>query len=369
MVSRALRLALVVAVTALLGPAFAQYAGAPFFTQPLVQSQAFGFEMALQRLAALEHAAAEGGDLDDDWEEVIEGLEHDLGRFMGSLRMADAGLAQAVEEAVEELEEAFEAGADLAEAIAEAREAITEAYAVVVPTGFSSDPTFVAALIADMSLGPIGVGEGYEEAIEGELPAFTLGYVALARVRELWVGIADGATDQQRHDVEEMLAFIGTLYPTPIIDEPIVGNPEEAEAPVQRIIGVLETVVDAELYAGRNLAALAKHLPEELAGACRAYEVGDDALGLEIAISVGYRYLNADLGDFMGFMAPDTHEEIAELIAALTGMSGEDDDDDDEGEADEADDDDEAAANAGDSAALCRDLLDELEEAADVFGG
>lgn len=366
--SRPLRHLLAAVAVVLLGTAMAQYAGAPYFTQPLVQSQALGFEMALQRLTALEFASADEDDLDDDWEEVIEGLEHDLGRFMGSLQAADAELAETVDEAVEELEETFEAGGDLAGVIAEARQALERAYTAVVPAAVRGDPMFVAALIADMSLSPIGVGEGYEEAIEGELPAFTLGYVALARVRELWSELAGDAGEQQRADVEEMLAFIATLYPTPLIDEPIVGNPEEAEAPVQRIIGILETVVDAELYAGRDLAALATRLPEQLAGACGYYDAGDDALGLEIAISVGYRYLNADLGEFMGFMAPDTHEEITELIAALTGVSGEDDDDD-EGETADADDDDDEAVAPGDPAAQCRALLEELEEAADVFGG
>lgn len=366
--SKLLRFATAAVLAVLLsGTAIAQYSGAPFFTQPLVQSQAFGIEMALQRLAALE-LAGDALETDDDWEEVVEGLEADLPRFIGSLRVLEPELAAAVEEALEEVEEAVESGEGLAAAIAEAREALIASYVVLIPEDVRSDPAFVAALITDMSLGEIGVGEGYEEAIEGELPAYTLGVVALERVTRLWNDIAGGASEQQRADVEEMLTFIGTLYPTPTIDAPIVGNPEEAEAPVHRIIGVLETVADAELYPGRDMAVLARHLPEELAGACAAYDAGDEELGTEIAISVGYRYLEADLGDFMEFMAPDVHEDVAELIAALTGMGG-DDDDDDEGEEAEADDDDDDEDAAVDPAAACRELMEALQEASAVFGG
>jgi len=368
-VSKVLRFATVTVGTALLtGMALAQYTFTPFFSQPLVQSQAFGLEMALQRLAALE-LAGDAVETDDDWEEVVEGLEADLARFIGSVRATDPGLADSVLDAVEGVEEAVESGSGMSEAIAEAREALEAAYAAVVPPDVRSSRVFVAALITDMSLGGIGVGEGYEEAIEDELPAYTLGYVALERVRELWAEIASSATDQQRTDVEEMLDFIATLYPVATIDEAIVGNPEEAEAPVHRIIGVLETIVDAELYPGRDMAALARHLPEELAGACERYGAGEDEQATEIVISVGYRYLEADLGDFMEFMAPDVHEEVTELIAALTGMGG--DDDDDEGEEGEegGDEDDDEVAAVEDLAAACRELMEALQEASAVFGG
>lgn len=361
--SRVLRRVAAVILTAMLASASAQYSGAPFFTQPLVQSQAFGLEMALQRLAALELAGEAVGE-DDDWGEVVEGLESDLDRFMGTLLAADATLAATVVAAVEEVEEAYESGTDPAGAIGAARAALDAAYPVVVPADVRSDPAFVAALITDMSLGGIGVGEGYEEAIEDELPAYTLGYVALERVWSLWNDIAGGATTQQRADVEEMLEFIGTLYPTPTIDEALVGNPEEAEAPVHRIVGVLETIVDAELYPGRDMAVLATRLPEQLAGACEAYEAGDGDLGTEIAIAVGYRYLNADLGDFMEFMAPDVHEEAAQLITVLTGLGGEDADE----EGDEGEEHEEAAA-VFDHATACRALLEALHEARGVFGG
>src|SRR5690606_24792745 len=119
---------------------------------------------------------------------------------------------------------------------------------------------------------------------------------------------------------------------------------------------------------GRDMAALAGQLPEHLAGACEAYEAGNVDLGTEIAIAVGYRYLEADLGDFMEFMAPEVHEEAAELIAALTGMGAEDDDDE-EGEEAGAEEGEEEAAPIADPAAACRELQEALQEARAVFGG
>src|SRR5690606_35478507 len=152
-------------------------------------------------------------------------------------------------------------------------------------------------------------------------------------------------------------------------DEPIIGNPEEAEAPVQRVIGLLEVIVDAELFPGRNLAALSAHLPEELSASCQAYEAGEHERALEGVIAVGYLYLNADLGDFLEFMAPEVHDEAAELISALSGLGGEDDDDDEEGEVEGDDEEAEEAVELADPAAACRELIEALREANATLGG
>ena len=343
--------------------ALAQYARAPYFEQTVLQSQAYGLQLAQQRLDALELVGQELGDeLDDDYLEIVEGFEEDLPRFMGTLRARDAQLAADVEGAVEELEEAAEAGEPLAAHIAELRPLLEAANDLVIPADVRSDPVFIAALMVDMALGEGGAGEGYEEAVEGELGEYTMGYASLARLDDLWSQISAGASEQQREDVQEMLDEIAALYPTPTIDAPIIGNPEEAEASVQRMIGVLETIVDAELFPGRDLQALAAHLPAELAGACQAYEAGESERALEGVIAVGYLYLEADLGDFLEFMAPEVHDEAAELIAALTGMGGEDDDDE------EAEDEDDAPALA-DPSASCRELMEALQEASAVLGG
>ena len=124
--------------------ASAQYSRAPFFEQTLVQSQAYGLQLAMQRLDALELA---GDDLDDDFLEVVEGLEQDLARFMGTLRSADPELAEAVEEAVEAVEEAAASGDGLEDAIAEARAQLEAAYEVVIPAEVRSDPAVQAVYL------------------------------------------------------------------------------------------------------------------------------------------------------------------------------------------------------------------------------
>jgi tetratricopeptide (TPR) repeat protein len=374
---RVLLATLVATVLLLANIAFGQYSRAPFFEHTLEVSQAYGIQLSLQRLDALElvdeYAEADEDDdddeeeegLDDDYLEIVEGFESDLARYYGTLAAKDPELAEDVEEAIEALEEAIEEGEDYDDQLVTLRVLLTAAYDVVIPAELRDDPAFVAAVIVELSMGEGGVGEGYEEAVEGELGAYTMGYAALERVTGLWRQIAGGASEQQRADVEEMLEFLETVYPVPVIDEAIVGNPEEAEAPVQRMIGVLETVVDAELFPGRDLAALAAHLPAELAGYCELYEGGEDDLALEGVMAVGYLYLSADLGDFLGFMAPEVNEEIVELIVALTGLEPEEEGDDD----DDDDDDDEEHEELADPGAACRELLEALREAHEVFGG
>ena len=65
----------------------------------------------------------------------------------------------------------------------------------------------------------------------------------------------------------EMLAILDTVIPQPQPPEDITrGNPEEAEAPAQRLVGIIEEVVDANLYAGREPGTLAARLAEETNG-------------------------------------------------------------------------------------------------------
>src|SRR5680860_1731932 len=106
-----------------------------------------------------------------------------------------------------------------------------------------------------------------------------------------------------------MLAVLATVYPQAAPPKAITGSPEEAEAPVQRLVGSLETVVDAELFPGRDMVGLSGRLNEAVAPACEAYDAGDDALGLEIAIAVGDPYAK-HLGGFLGLMSPEAHVEV-----------------------------------------------------------
>ncbi len=360
-------------VVAALGVGQAQYGYTPSFDWTVLQSQAYGLELVAQRLRVVEAFEAP---LDEDLLEQVEAmLEEDAPRFLGTLAARDGALAAALVEALEAVEEAVEEGEDAHEAVGEARDLLERAYTALVPSAVRAAPAFVGALISDLSFGEGGVAEGYEEAADGETYEFTSGWAALQRVKELWNEVAWAADARHRADIQEMLVFLDGVYPSAEPPDAIVGSPEEAEAPAQRLVGLLEPVVDANLFAGRDMPALAAHLAQAIEPACAAYAAGDDARAQEIAIAVGDLYLK-HLGDFVGFMAPETHEEAAEAILALTGLAGEGADEDDEGEEAEAADADEGEDEAAeeeaaldDPAGVCRDLQDALQEAREALGG
>lgn len=360
MVSKLFRGAAFSLVAALIATAFAQYGYQPFFDQPLVQSRAYGMELILVRLRAIDQFDAP---LDDDLAELVEMLESDANRFIGTLRAADPELAAELQDEIEELEEKVEEGRNHHGSVREVTELTQRAYDLIIPSEVRRSPAFIAALIADLTLGEGGVAEGYEEAILDEEPfLFTGGWSSLQSVKALWAQLSVYATPAQAADVDEMIAQLDGIYFAPEPPEPLVGNPEEAEAPAQRMLGLIEPIADAEVFAGRDMPALAVSLVATQAQACRAYDAGDDEVGLEGVYAVGEMYARY-LAGFLGFMAPDVHEEAAEVIYALTGIQ-------DEGAEDEEDEDDEdERPEVADPAAACRELLEALEEAVEVLGG
>ncbi len=361
MVSRLFRGTAVSLVVAFIATAFAQYGYQPFFDQPLIQSRAYGMELILVRLRAIDQFDAP---LDDDLMELIELIgESDVNRFIGTLRAADPELADELLDEIEELEEKAEEGRNHHGSVREVRELTERAYDLIIPSQVRKSPAFLAALIADLTLGEGGIAEGYEEAIGDEEPfLFTGGWSSLQSVKELWSQLTIYATPAQAADVNEMLAQLDDIYFSPEPPEPLVGNPEEAEAPAQRMLGLIEPIADAEVFAGRDMQALAVSLVATQAQACRAYDAGNDEVGLEGVYAVGEMYARY-LAGFLGFMAPDVHEEAAETIYALTGIQ-------DEGAEDEEDEDDEdERPEVADPAGACRELLEALEEAVEVLGG
>lgn len=345
----------------LAGMAFAQYGYSPFFDQPLVQNQGYGFELVLQRLRVVDAFTAP---LNEELnEQVEEMLDSDVKRFIGTLAERDTQLASDLLEALAEVAALVDDGEDASAAVAAARELVWRAYDVVVHPDIRHSPAFIGGLISDLSLGEGGVAEGYEEAADGgeDLWVYTSGWSALQRVNELWAQVAVVATAQQRLDVEEMLVILNELYPQAQPPEAITGSPEEAEAPVQRMLGIIEAVTDAELFAGRDLKALAGHLATETAATCAYYRAGNDAVALEGMFAIGELYVRY-LADFLDFMIPEVHEEAYAVINGLTGLEAESaEDDDDEGE--------ETQALGADPAGSCMELQEALEEAFVALGG
>jgi hypothetical protein len=170
--------------------------------------------------------------------------------------------------------------------------------------------------MASLLLDEGGVAEGYEEAVEGEAPAYTTGWFALQRVKALWDGLAPQATPEQAGDVGAMLAILDGLFPTEALPARLSPDPEQAEAPAQMLVGLLEGVADADLYPGRNLAAAAGLVHSIAAGACARIEAGDDDVGAE-ELRIAGAYYDQTVADTLVVLAPDAGAAIAESLDSL----------------------------------------------------
>jgi hypothetical protein len=319
------------------GAQSSSYANAPFREHPMEVAQA----VALERIAVAARALAvtavsdEGDDeaeAADDQATADSGEEReeeggpliDFGLLRASLAAASAELEEKLAAAIGEMVEAAKAGKGAAEPT-EGVIRLTEEARGRLLTGAAVDmPGFQAALMASLLLDEGGVAEGYEEATEGEASAYATGYFALQRVKSLWEGLAGQASPQQSTDVEAMLAMLDGLFPSQRMPEHLSPDLEQAEAPAQQLVGLLEGVADAELYLGRDLAAATAVIHDLAAKGCASLEVGKEALGVE-ELRIAAAYYGQTVRDTLGMMAPEAAAVIAEGLEAL-----------DEGRADEA---------------------------------
>lgn len=327
--------------------AHAQYTHQPFFDHTVELSRAIGVELAAQRLRIV---MALEPPFDDEFAEVVENLTGpDWERFGGTLAALDGEMAEALHERLEAIAEGVEEGEDVTGLVPEALRMLAEAYDKVVPVALQNDTAFQGAIIAQLLLGEGGVAEGLEEAFEEEWE-YANGWAATQRVRVLWSGLASMATSDMRADIEETIAAFDAIYPSPEPPDSFAGiDPEEAETPAQRMLGFVETVVDAELYSGRDQGRLIAHLESLAAAGCESYEAGDDAIAREVMYAVFDHYAGetTGLGSLIGLFAPEVHEEAMEAFESLVTVEEEGDDDDEAAEEAAVDDD----AAAGDDAA------------------
>ena len=313
------------------------YASAPFREHPVEVAQGAALERidvaarALALKGAEEDAededsdAADSGEAGDgeDEEEEEGGPLDDFGLLRASLAAASPELEQRLGAAIAELLEAAEDGKDLGASSEEVVGLTQEARGKLLPPTVADAPGFRAALMASLLLDEGGVAEGFEEASEGEASAYTLGYVALQRVKALWEGLSGQASPQQAADVAAMFVLLDALFPTAEMPEQISPDPEQAEAPAQQLVALLEGVADAELYLGRDLAAAMTVVNDVAAQGCAALAAGQAGLGVE-KLRIAAAYYDQTVVDTLGMIAPDTAAVIAEALEEV-----------DEGEADE----------------------------------
>ena len=364
MLAKPFRALLAAAVAAVLAVAPAQ--AEPYFDDMTLQSRAYGLELVGVRLALVEAFDP----VPEELEEPLEGIfEHDLPRFIGTLEARDPLAAAELVEALERVVEGVEEGEVGLMDLAYAKAWTARAYDAVVPAG-SRTPAFWGGVLADLLLGEPGVAEALEEAlVEDEVWEFPLGWAALQRVEALWSVLAPLADAEEASFARQYLDILGSIYASPSPPDVLPPNPEEAEAPAQSLVGILESVVDASLYSGRDFGRLAAALVDEVAMACRAYAEGDDAIAAETIFAVAAHY-EANLVDMLELFDPDIADAAGGILEALLGLGDADDegpsaalgneDEDDHG-------DDEDALD--DPAAVCGELMNALEEARTLLGG
>jgi hypothetical protein len=326
---------LLVAPTAA-GAQQAGYANTPFRDYPVAVAQGAALERI--ELAARALAVARAGDDDDDDDddddqgEVADGREEeeeeggplaDFDLLRASLVTASPELAAKLGDAIEEMAEAADHRTDVDEAAKTVTALTGEARDQVLSSELAETPGFQAALMASLLLEEGGVAESYEEATEGEAQAYAAGYFALQRVKALWQGLADKASLQQAADAQAMLAMLDGLFPAQNMPEQLSPDPEQAEAPAQQLVGVLEGVADAELYLGRDLATASGVVHDLAAQGCASLETAQVAVGVE-QLQIAAAYYAHTMSDTLGLMAPETADAIREGLEEIgEGDAGE----------------------------------------------
>lgn len=300
------------------GPAVAQdYAHAPFREHPVILAQAAALERiaaAAQGLSVLSASEA----AEDEGEE--EGLAAALPLFAASLQAAAPEVATALPGAVGEMLEAVEEGENPAGPAAEALALADQARAALLPAELAESRPFQAALTAALLLDEGGVAECYEEAAEGDAAAYAIGWAALQRVKALWAGLKAGrAPETPAETVAEadaMIAILDGLFPGRTPPDSLSPDPEEAEAPAHRLVGLLEVVADANLYPGRDLAGAARLVAGLAEKGCADLAAGAGPMGME-TLAIAAAYHEQALADTLGVIAPEAAAAIKEGLEPL----------------------------------------------------
>ena len=274
-------------LAALLGTAFAQYDADPFFDDTVLQSRGFGLELMGARLTVLDAYPVAPEGLGETIEGLEADLARFAGTLAAADPEASEALEDAIE-GIEDAFEAGDNLSDLVAEARQAHEVAYAAVipadvraSAAYRAGVMADLLLAEGGVAE------GVEEAVEE---DEPWMYPLGWAALQRVLQLWSGLAEFATPEQDSFAQQYFDTLRAIYPSATIPDVLPSNPEEAESPAQSLVGIIESVADAALYPGRDVRRLAPHLSTVIAPACEAYAAGDDAIAFEHVIAVGDLY-------------------------------------------------------------------------------
>lgn len=270
-----------------------------------------GLHLDILELGVPEDEAAEGEVAEGEESEEGEGeeaglLETALPLMAGSLARQDEALLEGLETALSATDTGDDAAAE------EVRGLLAEIEGVLIPE-LSSDVTFRAARLALLSSLEPGVGEGYEEAAQGETEAYYIGYTGLQRAKAMWAELGP-ELEGDKANIERAFGVIDSLMPSPELPERF-SDPEDAEVAVNDIIFGLESLTAATLIP-RDFAAMLDTIDSHVSEGCGAAEARNERLVLEWATAASFFY-DAYLTDTVGMLAPEANERIGEGLGEL----------------------------------------------------
>ncbi len=327
----------------LVGMATAQEPQVPFLEHPTELRHAYALDLVGLHLDILLLGVPEEDDAEEEAEAAGgEGEEGEAGLLEVALPLMAGSLAERDEVLLERLETALSATETGDAAAEEVRGLITEIESVLIPEELGSDVTFRAARLALLASLEPGVGEGYEEAAQGETEAYYIGYTGLGRVKAMWTEL-EPELDGDKANIKRAFEVMGALMPSPEFPERF-SDPEDAEVAVNDIIFGLESLTGTALIP-RDFALVLDAIDTHVSEGCGAAEAGNTRLALEWTTAADFFY-DAYLTDTVGMLAPEANERIGEELGKLV----------------------EEPLSEG-TASHCENLSAAFEEASSVFGG
>ncbi len=289
----------------------------PYFDQTVLMSQAFGLEMISRRLTLIDRYTMSAPLL-----RQVRKMPHiDFARIHGTLRTRDPQLADEMFQAMWAVIDAAANGGDVPGTMAKMKGILATARDTLISPAFQRTTVYKGALAIDLLLAGDGVAEAFEEAFVD--PAeYPNGWVALQRVKQLWAELEPLANEAAKAEARSALAALDTFYPNPVPPASMAATGhigEDAEAEAQHLANIIEQVVQADLFPGRDLIRLTEHLTALTGTACVAYDTGEDYIGQETAYAVGHHYGQQLIG-LLGIMNPTLNAGIVELLGKLVSV-------------------------------------------------
>lgn len=182
-----------------------------------------------------------------------------------------------------------------------------------------NDQAFAAAVTALLLTSEVGVAELYEDVVGGDddgdggSDPYADAYALRQTLNGLIQTLPDARDDA---DVNDLLARLNALMPTPQRPATLDADPEAAEVIGQALVGALERATGAELYLARDLQRGMQTVAHLVAHGCNARGFDHEAEALFTAAAF---YFENDLEAPMSIMASVEAEIIETGIATLVG--------------------------------------------------